>query len=200
MPSQNESESGTLEEKPVQFRRLLLFGSPFILFLAMSWFLLQGLFNDPQYLPSARIDKPLPTFQLPSLHNVKQTLTEKDFTGEPALLNVWATWCPSCRVEHGMLNQLAEQGVVIYGLNYKDDTKSARHYLKTLGNPYRRIVVDGEGRFAFDLGVYGAPETYVLDAEGVVRYRHVGVVDENSWETILKPQMDALGFVEGGST
>lgn len=166
-------------------QRLKLF-LPLMAFAVLAVFLYRGLALDPTALPSARIGKPLPAFSLPELHS-GTTLDESALTGQVALLNVWATWCYSCRVEHPFLLQLAEQGVVIYGLNYKDDDAKARDWLAQLGDPYRRTIADTAGTFGLDLGVYGAPETYVIDASGIVLYRHVGVVDETVWRDVLSP-------------
>ena len=166
-------------------RRLKLF-LPLLAFLVLAVFLFRGLSLDPTALPSARIGQPLPAFSLPALESGEQ-LSPASLEGEPALLNVWATWCYSCRVEHPYLLQLADRGVAIYGLNYKDDASKARAWLGELGDPYRQTVVDSEGSLGLDLGVYGAPETYVIDASGVVRYRHVGVVNEQVWNEVLAP-------------
>jgi cytochrome c biogenesis protein CcmG/thiol:disulfide interchange protein DsbE len=114
------------------------------------------------------------------------------------LLNVWATWCVSCRVEHPYLHQLADLGVLIYGVNYKDDDADAMRWLDQLGNPYVANIVDSEGTLGLDLGVYGAPETYLVDAAGVIRYRHVGVVDDRVWRTILQPLYEELSAGAGG--
>ena len=165
--------------------RLKLF-LPLILFVIMAAFLFRGLSLDPQALPSALIDRPLPEFSLPVLGQ-ESLFSKGDLLGEAALLNVWATWCVSCRVEHPYLLQIAQDGVPIYGLNYKDDDAAAARWLADLGDPYRANIADREGSLGLDLGVYGAPETYLLDAGGVVRYRHVGVVDERVWQTILQP-------------
>ncbi len=170
--------------------RLKLF-LPLILFALLAITLFRGLGLDPSEMPSALIDRPLPPFSLPALGQAV-ALTEADMVGQPALLNVWATWCVSCRVEHPYLKQLAEQGIPIFGINYKDDDAAAQHWLDELGNPYRFNIADREGTLGLDLGVYGAPETYLLDAEGVVRYRHVGVVDEKVWRTILEPLYQQL--------
>ena len=165
--------------------RLKLF-LPLILFALLAIILFRGLGLDPSEMPSALIDRPLPAFSLPALGEAR-LLSEADVTGQPALLNIWATWCPSCRVEHPYLQQLADKGVPIFGINYKDDDSAAQRWLDELGNPYRFNIADREGTLGLDMGVYGAPETYLLDARGVVRYRHVGVVDENVWQTILEP-------------
>ncbi|MCB1675532.1 MAG: DsbE family thiol:disulfide interchange protein, partial [Halioglobus sp.] len=123
---------------------------------------------------------------LPALGR-EQPLSRDDITGPVALLKVWATWCVSCRVEHPYLQQLAAQGVPIYGVNYKDDDAAALRWLSDLGDPYVANIVDRQGSLGLDLGVYGAPETYLVDAAGVIRYRHVGVVDARVWESILRP-------------
>lgn len=165
--------------------RLKLF-IPLGLFLVLGGFLLRGLELDPQALPSALIDKPFPEFQLPVLGS-SQRIDRSGVTGEVALFNVWATWCASCRIEHPYLQQLADAGVPIYGINYKDEDAPALRWLQELGDPYRLNIVDADGQLGLDLGVYGAPETYVVDREGIIRYRHVGVVDEQVWVTVLEP-------------
>jgi len=165
--------------------RLKLF-LPLLLFALLAITLFRGLGLDPGAMPSALLDRPLPAFSLPGLGRT-DLLSEADVVGQAALLNVWATWCVSCRVEHPYLKQLAEQGVPIFGINYKDDDGAAQRWLDELGNPYRFNIADREGTLGLDLGVYGAPETYLLDTNGVVRYRHAGVVDEKVWQTILEP-------------
>lgn len=165
--------------------RLKLF-LPLALFAILALFLFRGLSLDPTEMPSALIDQPFPGFSLPSLGD-SRTLSAPDMKGQAGLLNVWATWCPSCRVEHPYLVLLADQGVPIYGLNYKDEDGAALRWLEELGNPYRFNIADRDGTLGLDLGVYGAPETYLLDAAGVIRYRHVGVVDEQVWRSTLEP-------------
>ena len=167
-------------------RRLKLF-LPLGIFALLAVLLFRGLSLDPQALPSALIDRPLPAFSLPSL-NGDEVLEPVSLAGKPFLLNVWATWCISCRVEHPYLQRLAaEEGVVIYGVNYKDDSAAARAWLAELGDPYVASIVDQDGSLGLDLGVYGAPETYFVDGAGVIRYRHVGVIDERIWTTRLQP-------------
>ncbi len=174
--------------------RLKLF-LPLILFVILAAFLMRGLQLDPKALPSALIDQPLPEFSLPALGS-GEPLDRAAVTGKVALFNVWATWCVSCRVEHPYLTQLADEGVAIYGINYKDDDAAALKWLDELGDPYIASIADREGTLGLDLGVYGAPETYLVDQAGVVRYRHVGVVDERVWSTVLQPIYTEL--VAGG--
>lgn len=170
--------------------RLRLF-IPLIVFVALAAVLWRGLALDPNYMPSALEDRPLPDFRLRTLDG--RELGTQDLHGAPALINVWATWCPSCAAEHAYLNTLAAQGVVIWGLNYKDDDAQARRWLEQRGDPYRASLIDADGRTGLDLGVTGAPETYLIDAAGVVRLRHQGPVDERVWRTVLQPAFARLG-------
>jgi len=168
-------------------KRLLLI-TPLLLVVLLLVVLGFGLGNDPTHLESARIGKPMPSFQLGTLEDERRIVTEKELLGQPYLLNVWATWCPSCKAEHPYLLKIAQEGrVKIVGMNYKDERDAANIWLQRLGNPYVVNIYDPQGKLGFDLGVYGAPETYVVDASGVVRYRHVGVVDDVVWHQVLKP-------------
>ena len=164
---------------------------PFAGFFVLVAFLGFGLNQDPTLLPSALIGQPLPTFSLLSLDAPQKQITDKDLHGKAALINVWATWCPSCRAEHATLNKLAKQGVIIFGVNYKDSLPDARRWLAQLGNPYALNLFDETGQLGIDLGVYGAPETYVL-VDGIIRYRHVGPVTEEAWQEILQPKLAAF--------
>ncbi len=178
-------------------KRLKLF-LPLGIFLVLSVLLFRGLSLDPQALPSALIDKPIPAFSLPALGTEGERVTHDALVGQVSLLNVWATWCASCRVEHPFLTQLAKAGLPIYGINYKDDDNKALAWLKDLGDPYKINIVDAEGNLGLDLGVYGAPETYVVDAQGLIRYRHVGVVNEQVWLEVLQPIVSELQRRQGG--
>ena len=180
--------------------RNLLFGLPLVMFVALTLVFFLAIGSDSSLLPSARLDKPLPEFSLPSLQDENRQVTEAHLRGAPALLNVWATWCPTCRVEHSALNKLAGEGVPIYGLNYKDEREAALKYLANLGDPYRLSIFDEAGDLGLDLGVYGAPETYILDGEGYIRYRHVGEVNNKVWQEILQPKMLSLAATPGTVT
>jgi cytochrome c biogenesis protein CcmG/thiol:disulfide interchange protein DsbE len=170
--------------------RLKLF-LPLILFGVLALFLFRGLELDPKAMPSALIDRPLPEFSLPALGQ-DRLLSRSEVLGQVSLFNVWATWCVSCRVEHPYLQVLAGRGVPIYGINYKDDDAAALGWLADLGDPYLANIADHDGTLGLDLGVYGAPETYLVDADGVIRYRHVGVVDERVWQSTLAPLYQQL--------
>lgn len=171
-------------------KRLILL-LPLALFLGVSVFLYRGLFLNPQELPSALIDKPLPAFSLPDLKNEQRLITEKDLKG-PALVNVWATWCVACRVEHPVLNKLAKLGVTIYGVNYKDDNAAAQKWLVEFHDPYQLNINDARGTLGLDLGVYGAPETFLIDKQGIIRHKFVGVIDERVWREQLAPLYQQL--------
>ncbi|MDU9389237.1 DsbE family thiol:disulfide interchange protein [Pseudomonas japonica] len=164
---------------------------PLAVFLLVAVFLYRGLYLDPAELPSAMIGKPFPAFALANVQGDRQ-LTEADLKGKPALVNVWATWCVSCKVEHPVLNKLAQQGVVIYGINYKDVNADALKWLAEFHNPYLLDIRDEQGSLGLDLGVYGAPETFFIDAKGIIRDKYVGVIDETVWREKLAPVYQGL--------
>jgi len=157
---------------------------PLAIFLGGAVFLYRGLYLDPAELPSALIDKPFPEFSLRDVQS-NRVITRADLLGKPALVNVWGTWCVACRVEHPVLNKLAQQGVVIYGINYKDVNADALKWLKDFHNPYQLNIRDDEGSLGLNLGVYGAPETFLIDSKGIIRHKFVGVVDETVWREQL---------------
>ena len=167
-------------------QRIKLF-VPLLIFIVLAVFLLNGLERDPNAMPSALIDRPVPEFLLPVLGDSARQVDKTIFQGQPSLLNVWATWCISCRAEHPFLNKLSQQGIRIIGLNYKDDNTEANKWLVEKGDPYALSIVDASGRMGLDLGVFGAPETYVIDSLGIIRYKHVGVVDDRVWQKHLLP-------------
>ena len=170
---------------------MLRFLIPLVVFGVLVGFLLFGLGNDPKLVPSPLIGKPVPQFTLTRLQQPEAAISQADITPPPgrvALLNVWATWCVSCRAEHQVLVELAKTGKVdIYGLNYKDDRAAARQWLRDLGDPYVANAFDADGRVAIDWGVYGAPETFVIDAKGQIRYKHIGPLTRDSVRDKILP-------------
>lgn len=176
-------------------QRLMLF-LPLLAFIALIalFFIMQREMGagryDPQALPSALLNRPLPEFELPRLDGGQ--IDAAALQGQVALLNVWATWCPTCHYEHPYLNQLAADGIVIYGVNYKDEPEKARQWLVEKGDPYRAVIDDREGRLGIDLGVTGAPETYVIDHRGVVRMRYQGALDQRVWDENFAPLVKQL--------
>lgn len=148
---------------------------PLALFVGLVVFLAIGLGRDPHEVPSPLINKPAPAFTLPQLHDSTKKFSAQEMRGKVWLLNVWASWCVSCREEHPLLLDFARSGnVPLYGLNYKDQRNDALSWLNELGDPYLLSAADLDGRVGIDYGVYGAPETYLIDREGVIRFKHIG--------------------------
>jgi cytochrome c biogenesis protein CcmG/thiol:disulfide interchange protein DsbE len=171
----------------------LKFFVPLLVFLGIAMFLFRGLGMDPRKVPSPLVDKPAPQFQLPELGEPAKTVSHDDFRGKVSLLNVWATWCVSCRAEHRVLMQLAKQkGVDIYGLNYKDTRAEALQWLKVYGDPYVANAFDADGRVGIDWGVYGTPETFVIDRNGTIRYKHIGPISEADAADTILPMIEKL--------
>lgn len=163
------------------------------LFLVLLAFLGVGLTLNPREVPSPLIGKPAPSFSLPTLQDPQRTIGSGDLRDQVSLLNVWASWCVSCRQEHPLLVDLSRKGVVpIYGLNYKDTLDDARRWLAALGNPYRESAFDEDGRVGIDWGVYGVPETFVVDRQGVIRHKHTGPITPQVWDRTLWPLIQRL--------
>lgn len=160
---------------------------PLGIFIVIVTFLAIGLKLDPKHIPSPFIGKPAPEFTLPMLHEPDKQLSVNDLKGKVWLLNVWASWCVSCRAEHEVVKRLVAKNIVpVYGLNYKDERTDAIEWLNRYGDPYVASLADREGDVGIDWGVYGVPETFVIDKDGIVRFKQVGpVTDEVIQETIL---------------
>lgn len=166
---------------------------PLAVFLALAIMLGMGLQRDPRALPSALLEHPAPAIDRPLLEDPQQRLQLQDLRGQTWLLNVWASWCAPCRQELPVLAELSKRdGVAIYGLNYKDQPDKARALLRLAGNPYRASAMDGDGRLGMDFGIQGVPETFVIDGQGRVRYRHVGPVTAEIWRDRLLPVIRSL--------
>jgi cytochrome c biogenesis protein CcmG/thiol:disulfide interchange protein DsbE len=166
---------------------------PLLLFIILAVFLGLGLSLKPNDIPSPFINKPAPEFSAPKLNAPEEKLTPADLKGQVWLFNVWASWCVSCRAEHPILNQFAKQyAVVIIGLNYKDEPEDAKTWLKTLGNPYNVSIMDQDGRIGIDYGVYGVPETFIIDKKGLIRYKHTGPVSVDDVQNIFLPLIAKL--------
>jgi cytochrome c biogenesis protein CcmG/thiol:disulfide interchange protein DsbE len=161
---------------------------PLAIFVVLVTVLAIGLKLDPRYVPSPLIDKPAPDFQLSALAEPSQTVTKQSLLGRPVIVNVWASWCGACRDEHPFLVELArDPGIEIVGLNYKDTREAAQAWLAARGDPYRQTVFDPEGKLGLDLGVYGVPETFILDRDGVIRYKQVGPLTPDIWHRDIAP-------------
>jgi cytochrome c biogenesis protein CcmG/thiol:disulfide interchange protein DsbE len=166
---------------------------PLGVFVLLVGFLAAGLKLRPSEVPSPLIGKPAPAFELPRLQQPQQMWSPTDAQGKVWLLNVWASWCVSCRDEHPLLLKLAQSGVApIYGLNYKDKRQDALNWLDKFGNPYVLSVLDLEGRVGIDYGVYGVPETYVIDDKGIIRHKHIGPLTADAVERTILPLVKKL--------
>ena len=166
---------------------------PLIVFIALGVVLYRGLFLNPQELPSALIGKPMPEFSLTKLKNEGELISSSSLTGSIVLLNVWGTWCPSCHYEHPYLLDLAKSDrFKLYGINYKDDRQAAIKWLGKLGDPYQFSIFDELGKLGIDLGVYAAPETFVLDHHGIIRKRFAGPIDTKVWQREFEPLIKQL--------
>jgi len=171
----------------------LVFILPLVLFLALAGYFAVGLTRDPSKLPSALIDKPVPDFALPALEDGQPGLADEDLTGKVQLVNVFASWCAPCRIEHPMLMRLAkEDGITVQGIAYKDKREDSRRFLAQLGNPYDRVGVDLDGRAGIEWGVTGVPETFVIDRQGRIRWRWQGPLVPQVVENDLMPLLKEL--------
>ena len=166
---------------------------PLVLFIGLVAFLAIGLGRDPHEVPSPLINKSAPTFQLAQLQEPDKKFSDQDMRGKVWLLNVWASWCVSCRDEHPLLVEFSRSRTVpIYGLNWKDKREDAIAWLNELGNPYVLSASDLDGRIAIDYGVYGAPETYLIDKNGVIRFKHIGPLTAEVLEKTILPMAGEL--------
>ena len=169
------------------------FAIPLAVFAVILAFLFVGLGLNPREVPSPFIGKPAPAFQLAQLHAPDRAFTQKDMLGQVWLLNVWASWCISCRDEHPLLVELAKgKTVPLVGLNYKDKPEEAKAWLKRFGDPFRISVSDLDGRVGIDFGVYGVPETFLIDKTGVIRYKHIGPITPDALEKKILPLVREL--------
>jgi len=166
---------------------------PFVIFVTLAGFLFVGLGLNPREVPSPLVDKPAPVFNTAQLHEPSLRFSPQDMKGKVWLFNVWASWCVSCRVEHPVLLALSHKNIVpIYGLNYKDKPGDGMAWLQEFGNPYVLSATDREGRIGIDYGVYGVPETYVIDKQGVIRYKQIGPVTQQSLREKILPLVAEL--------
>jgi cytochrome c biogenesis protein CcmG/thiol:disulfide interchange protein DsbE len=163
-------------------RKILLF-IPLVLFLVLGAIFYLQLGKNTQYMPSALVGEKVPDFTLVSLET-DQLVTQEDLPDGPYLINFWGTWCPACHLEHPFLVELADEGVIIIGIDYKDEQNLAQQWLVQKGNPYANVLMDEIGHFGVDMGVTGAPETFVVDRFGMIVYRHQGVINAQNWPVI----------------
>jgi len=174
---------------------------PGLVFAVLIGFFVIGLKRDPSYVPSPLIGKAAPAFSLSKVEDPTQQVSDKDFVGRKHLVNVWATWCGGCRQEHEFLVAIAKQNVIpIVGIDWKDELPLAQRWLTQLGNPYVATGFDMEGRVAIDYGVYGAPETFLVDEHGIVIYKHVGILTVEVWQNEMLPLITGKATANGART
>jgi len=170
-----------------------VFVAPLLIFAAIGFAFFAGLQRNPAYIPSELIDQPLPKFDLAPIAGFDRGLSSSEIKGDVALINVFASWCPPCRIEHPFLMELSRNGSIpLYGINWKDKPGDGTAWLNRFGNPYNGIGDDADGRVAIDLGVTGAPETFIVDREGRVRYKYVGPITPDVWRRTLAPMIEEL--------
>lgn len=166
---------------------------PLAIFILLAILFWRGLGLDPKQLPSTLINKPAPVFKASSLANPKAVLNEKIFLKQVTIFHVFATWCNVCRQEHAFLvKQAKRSALAIIGLDYKDQRELAQGWLQELGNPYQDVIFDGDGKIAIDWGVYGTPETFVIDKQGIIRYKYTGMLTAQLWQTQILPLIQRL--------
>jgi cytochrome c biogenesis protein CcmG, thiol:disulfide interchange protein DsbE len=173
--------------------RIAKFLIPLAIFFIVAGFLFKGLYLDPHEVPSPLVGKSAPVFQAPLLGEVDKTFNSTEMKGQVWLLNVWASWCGACREEHPVLMEMAKnRNIATYGLDYKDTDSDAQAVLASNGNPYRANFTDVEGKIGIDYGVYGVPETYVIDKAGVIRYKQIGPITDEILSTKILPLLNEL--------
>lgn len=193
MPTLPESRSGR--------QKVWIYFLPLSVLLLLVLVFYFGLGLNPRLVPSPLIGQPVPEFSLPRLENTDNVFMQSTLHKEVSLLNIWATWCVSCRQEHPTLMKIAASDEApVYGLLYKDEPANATQWLQSRGDPYRANAVDADGRVAIEWGVYGTPETFVIDAQGIIRHKHVGPMNWDDWETVILPLIRSLKEHDGGRT
>ncbi|MGQ0442687.1 MAG: DsbE family thiol:disulfide interchange protein [Methylophilaceae bacterium] len=165
---------------------------PLVLFLIVVGFLAKGLFLDPREVPSPLVGKPAPAFTTAVLGNTSQSFSTADMKGNVWLLNVWASWCAACREEHPLLVEMRQHGLPLYGLAYKDTEAEAQAVLKQMGDPYLVNATDESGKIGIDYGVYGVPETYIIDKLGIIRYKQIGPITPDALKNTILPLLKEL--------
>lgn len=172
-------------------RRFLNLLLPLVIFLTILIFLWVGLYRNPRIIPSPLLNKPIPEFQAKTIPETARLLTNQNFIGKVTILNVFATWCTACQAEHSVWIESRHdlKNAQIIGLSYKDSSFKVMNWLKQYGNPYDQIIDDPQGQIGINLGVYGTPETFIIDRQGIIRYKFIGAVSSADWETTLLPEV-----------
>ncbi len=177
----------------------LIFLLPISAFLIIAVWFAQGLDRDPRYIPSMLIDRQAPEFSLPPIEGRAEGFSAADLKGQVSIVNIFGSWCATCEIEHPVLMEIAGDGAApIYGLDWKDRPGAGAEWLRSRGDPYEKIGDDPDGRVVIDFGVTGAPETFIVDAEGRVRHKHVGAISREDWQNVLKPMIEDLKNAPAG--
>ena len=187
---QNPEQKGSQTMKKSQIR--IWFLIPLIIFAAVMVMLYFRLGQPTEIVTNTALERPVPTFELPLLSDTSRIMTNENLPDQPFLMNVWGSWCPTCVIEHPFLMQLEERGVNLVGVNYKDDIGNALGHLNRGGDPFSMSIQDLSGQFALDLGLTGAPETFVVDGEGIIRQHIVGEINESNWQSRITPCLMVL--------
>lgn len=188
--SQNSKQRNPKAMKKKQMK--LWFLIPLILFFGLVVILYMRLGKPTDIVTNTALERPVPAFELPLLADTTRTITNNNLPDKPFLLNVWGSWCPTCIIEHPFLMQLEERGIDIVGVNYKDEIGNALSYLNQGGDPFSMSIQDSLGQFALDLGITGAPETFVVDGDGIIRQHIVGEINESNWQDRIEPCLTVL--------
>lgn len=183
-----KNTSKTMNKKQLKVWFLI----PFIIFVGLMIMLYMRLGKPVEIIPNTALERPVPTFELPLLSDTTRTMTNDNLPKQPFLINVWGSWCPTCIIEHPFLMQLKERGVNIVGVNYKDEIGNALSYLNQRGDPFSMSIQDLSGQFALDLGLTGAPETFVVGGDGVIRQHIIGEINEENWQNRITPCLMVL--------
>jgi cytochrome c biogenesis protein CcmG/thiol:disulfide interchange protein DsbE len=166
---------------------------PLALFVLLAYFLLDGLGRDTKKLPSPLIGKTFPNLEVLDFHTGEKYLTQDKLKGKVSLVNVWASWCVTCRAEHEMLNKITKTSTLqMVGINYKDTKEEGQRFLDILGNPFDFVIFDQQGRLGLELGVYATPETFIIDQKGVIRFKHIGEINPRIWQNDILPLINQL--------
>lgn len=192
-PNQQDKKDDVRKHKTMNKKQLKIwFLIPLIVFFGLVAMLYMRLGKPTEIVTNTALERPVPTFELPLLSDTSRMMTNDNLPDQPFLMNIWGSWCPTCIVEHPFLMQLKERGVTIVGVNYKDDIGNALSYLNQRGDPFSMSIQDSLGQFALDLGLTGAPETFVVDGEGVIRQHIIGEINESNWQSRITPCLMVL--------
>ena len=192
-PEQNGNQ--TMKKSQIKIWFLL----PLIVFAGFIIMLYLRLGQPTDIVTNTALERPVPTFELPLLSDTSRIMTNDNLPDQPFLMNIWGSWCPTCVIEHPFLMQLEERGVNLVGVNYKDDIGDALGYLNRGGDPFSMSIQDLSGQFALDLGLTGAPETFVVDGEGIIRQHIVGEINESNWQSRITPCLMVLNDADKGN-